>query len=198
LRKNLESNPRATIEEVLLTPDETGWGDVAPIRSYGTTRFAQGSAHPDALPTLSIRALRDKNPAFETLRLIKSDTDGYEPVLVPAAAEVWADSGPVLFFEFDPMLVKAAGNPDPNAMWDKLARLGYSRLAAWDNTGDALGQMDIVDAPSWAASLEPRPAHLGYYFWDVAACRSDDDAGIAAFDELMPEAFSVLGTWRTN
>jgi hypothetical protein len=58
--------------------------------------------------------------------------------------------------------------------------------------------MDIVDAPSWAASLEPRPAHLGYYFWDVAACRSDDDAGIAAFDELMPEAFSVLGTWRTN
>jgi FkbM family methyltransferase len=196
LRKNLGGNPRATIEEALLLPDEGDWGDVSPVRTYGTTRFAQGEANPDALPSLSTRALRDKHPTFAQLRLVKSDTDGFDPGLVPAAAGTWAESAPVLFFEFDPILAKAADDPEPNAMWEKLARLGYTRLAAWDNTGDRLGQFDIGDALRWAATLEPRPTHLGYDFWDVAACRSDDTAATAAFDELMPEVFDIRGIWR--
>ncbi|HEX3460012.1 MAG TPA: FkbM family methyltransferase [Acidimicrobiales bacterium] len=195
LRKNLAANPRATIEEALLTPDDVAW-DVSPIRTYGTTRFAQGEANPDALPALSTRALRDKHPRFANLRLIKSDTDGFDPGLVPAAAEAWMDSAPVLFFEFDPILAKAADNPDPNAMWEKLAKLGYSRLVAWDNTGDPLGQFDIADALRWAGTLEPRPTHLGYDFWDVAACRSDDAAAAASFDALVPEPFDIRGIWR--
>ena len=76
-------------------------------------------------------ALRAKHPKFDRLRLVKSDTDGFDPVLVVAAAETWSDVAPVLFFEFDPTLARRAGNSDPNTMWDKLGRLGYSRLAVW-------------------------------------------------------------------
>ncbi|HEY3841907.1 MAG TPA: FkbM family methyltransferase [Acidimicrobiales bacterium] len=196
LRKNLADNPCATIEEVFLIPAEGEWAAATPIRTQGTTRFTQDAGTAGALPALSARALREKYPDFAHLRLIKSDTDGLDPVLVPAVAEAWRDVGPVLFFEFDPILARAADNDQPNALWDELIRLGYSRLAIWDNTGDKLGQLDITDAARLAAILEPRPRHLGYDFWDVAACRADDTAALEVFDELMPEPYSEKGTWR--
>lgn len=198
LRKNLGDHPRATIEEALLVPVPGEWAGARPVRSHGTTRFTQDATGSGTLPALSTRALRDKHPGFAHLRLVKSDTDGFDPVLVPAVAEAWSDVAPVLFFEFDPILARSADTGEPDALWGRLADLGYSHLAIWDNTGDPLGQLDITRAARAAASLEPRPLHLGYDFWDVAACRSDDGAAIASFDELMPEEFSVLGTWRTS
>lgn len=196
LTKNVGDNPRATIEEVLLTSDDGEWANASPVRTQGTTRFTQDADKLGALPSLSARALREKHPDFAELRLIKSDTDGFDPVLVPAAAEAWSDAAPVLFFEFDPILARAADSRDPNLVWERLINLGYARLAIWDNTGDALGQLDITDAARSAESIASRPAHLGYDFWDVAACRSDDAEAQSAFDELMPESFSVRGTWR--
>jgi len=74
--------------------------------------------------------------------------------------------------------------------------LGYSRLAVWDNCSDPLGQMDIADAPRHAATLEPRPSHRGYHFWDVGACKPDDAVALAAFDEMVPDPFNPMGIWR--
>jgi len=196
LRRNLEADARATIEEVLLVPDGTASGTASPVRHGGTTRFAEGGVGEDAMPTMTVGALRDAHPEFARLRLVKSDTDGYDPALVPAVAEAWADASPVLFFEFDPILAKAAGNRDPNALWGALEDLGYEHLALWDNTGDPLGRLSIAEAPKAAASLEPRPVHLGYDFWDVAACRADDGAAVAALETLVPEPYAVEGTWR--
>ncbi|HEY1832728.1 MAG TPA: FkbM family methyltransferase [Acidimicrobiales bacterium] len=196
LHKNLDDNPRAVLEEALLTPDEHSWGTSSPVREKGTTRFVQDDSRQGALPALSTRALRQKHPDFDRVRLIKSDTDGFDPVLVPAAAEAWRDSPPVLFFEFDPILANIAGDDEPGALWGKLAELGYSDLVIWDNTGDPLGQLPIERASEEGAFLDPRPVHLGYHFWDVAARHKDDSAAHAAFDDLVPETFSRLGTWR--
>ncbi|HSY16194.1 MAG TPA: FkbM family methyltransferase [Jatrophihabitantaceae bacterium] len=196
LRMNVGGNPRVTVEEVLLTASDGDWSASAPVREHGTTRFVQDTVRLGALPAVSARELRARNPEFERIRLIKSDTDGFDPVLVPAAATAWRDAGPVLFFEFDPILARAADGRDPNQVWTALADLGYSRLAIWDNGGDRLGQLDIADAAEQARTLEPRPVEYGYYFWDVAACRADDESAIAVFDELVPERFSVHGTWR--
>jgi FkbM family methyltransferase len=196
LHKNLDGNPRASFAEVLLTPDDDTWVTSSPVRTQGTTRFTQDADKLGSLPPLSTNALRDLHPDFAQVRLIKSDTDGFDPVLVPAAAQTWHSSTPVLFFEFDTILANATGDNEPNAIWQKLSDLGYSNLAIWDNTGDALGQLPISQATKEAALLDPRPVHLGYHFWDVAACHGDDAAAKSAFDELMPEEFSPLGTWR--
>ncbi len=196
LRKNLGDDERATIEEALLVP-EGGFVDATPVRHGGTTTFRHEALSPDAMPTMSVSALRAAHPEFDRLRLVKSDTDGYDPSLVPAVAEAWADAAPVLHFEFDPLLAKAAGDDRPNDIWEKLSDLGYARLGIWDNGGDPLGQLAITEAAEAAASLEPRPSHkLGYDFWDVVAVRTDDEAGIAALDALLPHAYSERGTWR--
>ncbi|MBN9620159.1 MAG: hypothetical protein J0H43_10590, partial [Actinobacteria bacterium] len=54
----------------------------------------------------------------------------------------------------------------------------------------------IADAAEQAATLEPRPVHLGYHFWDVAAAHRDDDVALAAFATLVPEPFDVRGIRR--
>jgi FkbM family methyltransferase len=195
LRMNLGSDPRATIEESLLVPTEGQWASATAVRSHtGTTHFSSEKDNDDAMPRVSVRELRDMHPDFDGLRLVKSDTDGFDPSLVPAVAETWKDVGPVLFFEFDPGLAKSVVPSDPHLVWEQLAALGYEHVAVWDNTGDPLGRLSIAEAAGNSPSLEPRPVHLGYDFWDVAVVRADDSAGIAALDDIMREPFSVSGT----
>jgi FkbM family methyltransferase len=198
LRKNLGHDERATIEEVLLVPEGT-FADATPVRGGGTTSFRAEAPSADAMPTMTVNALRAAHPEFDRLRLIKSDTDGYDPGLVPVVAKAWSDAGPVLHFEFDPMLARAVGDDRPNDVWAKLANLGYKHLGLWDNGGDPLGRLDIAQAAEAAASLEPRPSHtLGYDFWDVAAVRADDEAGVAALEAIVSEPYSERGTWRNR
>jgi FkbM family methyltransferase len=196
LRRNVGGNPNVAVEEALLTGADGDWNSSSPVRVNGTTHFVQDEQKLGALPTLSADALRAKHPDFDKVRLIKCDTDGFDPVLVPAAAAAWRDVGPILFFEFDPILCRAADQRDPNAVWAALAELGYTRLAIWDNVGDPVGQLDIADAATQAAVLEPRPVELGYHFWDVAACRADDAAAIAVFDRLVPARVPAARPWR--
>ena len=194
LNRNAADNNRVTVAEVFLAPDGPPGSTAAlsAVRSGGTTKFVSGQRD-DAVRRLTVSELRSEYPAFDRLRLVKSDTDGFDPQLVSAVAAAWADAGPVLFFEFDPTLVREVAGGDPNAVWDRLAGLGYSEVAVWDNTGDPLGRLDIRDARAAAAGLEPPPIARGYHFWDVAVCRADDAMARAVFDDLVPRPYDPVG-----
>jgi FkbM family methyltransferase len=196
LHRNVDGDERIEVEEVLLTADADEQHEVRAVRAGGTTRYVAEHAAPGAPPTLPVRALRAAHPRFERLRLIKSDTDGFDTRLVVAAARVWRDSAPVLFFEFDPLLTREVAGEEPNAVWAALAELGYEHVAVWDNTGDPLGRLPLAEAREAARSLEPRPVGLGYHFWDVAVCRGDDAAALATLEDLVPTAFDARGTGR--
>lgn len=201
LRRNVGSHPDLVVEEILLTPGEAeGATEAVSVRTAGTSRFvAAGTevvAGDSPVRSMSAAALRAAHPDFDEVRLVKSDTDGYDVLLVVAAAAAWADRSPVLFFEFDPDLTRKAGNDRPDQVWDDLAALGYEHVAVWDNVGDPLGRLHVSEAAAHAATLEPKPVELGYDFWDVAVCRGDDPAAIAVLDGLVPEPFDRRGTWR--
>jgi FkbM family methyltransferase len=195
LRMNAAGNPRVTIEEVMLAPtgmDSTG---LSTHRQFGSTAFVRNGETDKITPWVSADELSERNPGFANARLIKTDTDGYDPVLVPELARAWSQSGPVLFFEFDPIAARETADFEPARLWAELADLGYSRLAVWDNTGDPLGQLDVAEAPAAAAAaLEPPRPELGYSFWDVAACRTDDLEAVAAFDQLVGSEFDPRGS----
>lgn len=193
LRLNLGEQVLATIVEALLVEADGSWGSSTPVRMGGTTHFVQDADTLGAFPSLSIGDLRAQNPDFEQLRLVKSDTDGFDAILVPAIASVWSDVGPVLFFEWDPPLSHQADAGDPDLAWSKLEALGYSHLAIWDNGGAPLGQLPIAEAAEQAKTLARGSHDLGYTFWDVAARREDDAVAARAFDALMPQPFAVAG-----
>jgi FkbM family methyltransferase len=197
LRMNIAGDPRVSVEEVLLTTPELEAKAFATVRGLGTTAFrcveSHGGGANGNAKGISIEQLLGRNPAFGSARLIKSDTDGLDPLLVPAAARAWSSSRPVLFFEFDPALAREVAGSDANRVWEELAALGYSRVAVWDNTGDPLGQLALGQAAAEAAILEGSPADLGYSFWDVAVSHQDDGEAAEAFDELLSPDFHPRG-----
>ncbi|GAB3855566.1 hypothetical protein GCM10028801_11390 [Nocardioides maradonensis] len=188
LHRNVDADQRVTVVESLLAVDEAAARTTA-VRSGGTTRFVEADSadDPDAMPSITPARLREGQPAFADLRLVKSDTDGYDVALVPVIAEAWADSRPVLFFEYDPYLIRIAGY-DPLEVWDRLAGLGYRRAAVWDNGGAPVGRMTGDQAAARSVELDDfdprRPGRRAY--WDVALAHDDDAAGQQALDRVLP------------
>lgn len=195
LRTNVGADERVEIEDALLVPAGEPAAAVSAVRGLGTTHFVTARAA-RALPQVTAQQLRERHPDFDRPQLVKSDTDGYDTRLVPAVAAAWADAAPVLFFEFDPAMTRSVAGDDPDAVWPALADLGYGELAVWDNTGDVLGRLPIGEAAAAAGTLSSPDAHPGYQFWDVAACRSDDAAALAAFAALAPAPFDPAGLGR--
>lgn len=185
LHRNVDADPRIDVVEALVSPEEKVSGATA-VRSGGTTRFAEGGVG-DAMPSITPEKLRADFPAYDDLRLVKSDTDGYDVQLVPAIAEAWTDARPVLFFEYDPYLTRIAGL-DPEAAWPQLADLGYTDVAVWDNGAAPLGrtttatvaaQGRVLDAPS-------NQRNRGRTYWDVAVVHADDAAARSVIEQLVP------------
>jgi FkbM family methyltransferase len=196
LKLNVGADPRVRIEEALLLAQDSAGAGLTPVRHLGTTSFVHSDGGDSTAPELPIDQLRGRHPDFNDVRLIKSDTDGFDAALVPAAAREWESSRPVLFFEFDPVLTRRAGNDDPQRLWAELAACGYGHLAIWDNTGDPLGRLGVEQVAEHALRIGPAPAEFGYQFWDVAACRNDDSAALAALDAVMDLPFDIRGYRR--
>jgi len=187
LHRNVDADDRITVVESLLAVDEAAAATTA-VRTGGTTRFVKG-AELDAMASITPTALRDAHPDFSDLRLVKSDTDGYDVALVPAIAEAWSEARPVLFFEYDPYLTRIAGY-DPLSVWSRLDALGYEEVAAWGQSGSVVGRMTTAEAAARSDELEEFPAHRPNRrtYWDVALAHRDDHAGLEVLAALVPRA----------
>jgi FkbM family methyltransferase len=188
LHLNVGDKPEVEVVEALLTPD-VRTGATTAVRTGGTTRFTEGTSG-DALASITPTDLRAQHPDFDDLRLIKSDTDGYDVVLVPAIAEAWADVRPALFFEYDHHLSRVAGN-DPLELWPRLAALGYRDVAAWDNGGRPVGRSTVDEVAARTEPLDDKVGIRSHAYWDVAVVHKDDAVGLAALDQLVPASLRL-------
>lgn len=184
LHRNVDADDRIEVAEALLVVGEDA-GTATAVRTGGTTRFVEGGAG-DAMPTVSPAALRAAHPRFEQLRLVKSDTDGYDVTLVPGVAREWAHAAPVLFFEYDPYLTRLAGN-DPFAVWAELADLGYADVAIWGHRGEPIELLPVDAVRARAEELDAQPVARARSrsYWDVAVAHADDAAARAALARLI-------------
>lgn len=186
LRRNTGDDPRFAIEPSLLVPViEEASASRRAVRAGGTTRFVEDAESSDSQPGIAPAQLRAKYPELERLRLVKSDTDGYDVALVPALAKEWSDLSPVLFFEYDPRLSRESGF-DPLAVWEELAALGYSDVAVWGNGGHPIGRTTTLDMPSMTERLGATSERYAPTYWDVAVAHRDDADAIAALRSLIP------------
>ena len=184
LERNVGSDNRCVIEFGLLVTDIAEASDLGAVRAGGTTRFVQGGAG-GAAGALAVAELPVRHPELPPIRLVKSDTDGYDTTLIPPLARAYAKSCPVLFFEYDHDLTRKAGEPDPAAVWAELRIAGYSYVGIWDNFGNPIQVLPIDEVPARAAVLDKPVADRGYHYWDVAVVHADDRAGKAVLDRLF-------------
>ncbi|MDO7867858.1 FkbM family methyltransferase [Nocardioides jiangxiensis] len=183
LHINTDRDQRVTVVEALLSTDGTST-PVQAVRSGGTTRFEVVDSA-DAIVFVTAEQLRERYADFATLRLAKSDTDGYDVALIPMIAEAWKDQPPVLFFEYDHALSRLAGN-EPLEVWGKLGALGYRDVAVWDNAGLPLGRTTVDQIGALASVLDHKVGLRAQHYWDVAVVHPSDAEGLAAIEKLVP------------
>jgi FkbM family methyltransferase len=185
LQHNVGHLPNVEVEpSVLVGPEDEGASMELVHESVGTSHV-QRSTDGTGLPALTTDALLERYPQLGRVRLIKSDTDGYDVQLVPALARTFLPSKPVIFFEFDPRpTAEATPELDPDAIWGVLTELGYEHAVVWDNGGRLIGPSATAELSARSAVLDLPEKERGYGFWDVAVAHRDDPVGRKVLDRL--------------
>lgn len=185
LETNVGALDNVVVEPSVLVAPEAADVSLAIVHQDVGTSQVQQSADGTGLPTITTDELLVRFPELADVRLVKSDTDGYDVMLVPALARTFLPSKPVLFFEFDPRPT-ALATPDlvPNDIWATLVDLGYESAVIWDNGGSLIGPAPTAELEERSAVLELTPEARGYGFWDVAVAHKDDPVGLHVLAQL--------------
>jgi FkbM family methyltransferase len=184
LHMNVDGRPGIEMQECFVTAAPT-----APLVAHrigGTSHLVPEDRNGMAVEAVAPRAVLAAHDSFRNVRLIKSDTDGFDTTLVVGFAEECHSTHPVLFFEYDPTLTKMAGDPEPALVWKRLASLGYTVVFVWDNFGTAIASMPIGRVAELCGELERPRSERTFDYWDVAVVHSSDHLLASRLLLLMP------------
>lgn len=188
LRRNVADRPDVTVAPYLLNTASDAGGEWVAARKGGTAHFTRRDSPAavkgelSAQQTLPVADIRSNYPAFDQVRLVKSDTDGYDTRLIPELADAFASSRPVLFFEFDPALTARVAGVRADDVWPDLAARGYDRVGLWDNAGVPLGVVAIARAAEFTRDVF---AEHGVPYLDAVAVHADDLAGQSTLSAIF-------------
>lgn len=195
LEQNVGHLTDVSIEPSLLAGDgEVGFASIV-HEDAGSSHLVPADEG-TGTPMLPAGELLARHPELARVRLVKSDTDGYDVTLVPALARTFAASKPVLFFEYDPVPTRiATPGVEPARVWAELAEQGYDRAAVWTNGGRVLGNATVADLATRCEVLDADRGDRGYEFWDVAVAHRDDADGATALAGLVAAGTPHPAAW---
>ncbi|WP_116090375.1 FkbM family methyltransferase [Sphingomonas crusticola] len=158
---------------------------------HGTASFVEGS---QAIETLPLSEIIASKPRFGKSRLLKTDTDGFDPKIIMAAKDVIAEMRPILHIEYTPV-----GSPEVarehSELVKTLTEIGYKRFHFYDNFGnhmirlktEDLGNLDSLHAYVQSARKDKRTS---VFYYDLVAMTDDDtdisDSLISHYNEGRP------------
>ncbi|MGH8892809.1 MAG: FkbM family methyltransferase [Actinomycetes bacterium] len=119
-------------------------------RASGSGHLTQIDDGGAGVATTALSDLLQETRPGVSPRLVKLDTDGYDSRIIVANEVLIATSRPVLFFEFDPRLMRRFGDCDYTRVFALLSRLGYERVLVYQNTGELLGVAEASDDAYWS------------------------------------------------
>ena len=145
------------------------------VRHDGTAHLVANDGKSVDVTTLD--SLKEQHAAaFENVRLLKIDTDGYDLRVIRGARRLLKTARPVLFFEYSPDHMAAVGDHQPMQVFDELGNLGYDRLLFYDN----FGRYVLASSISERAILRELTAYAGMdplrriNYFDIAAFSPPD------------------------
>lgn len=156
----------------VLVGAETGEIQAELVASRGTAGLRVGGGVTGAVRTLSLDDLIKAYPLPGPLKVLKSDTDGFEARILEGGLATLRRSCPVLFFEYDPRML--AGNAsDGLGLLATIERAaGYRTALIYDNVGDLLVSVRLDDV-DLLTELHRYLDRSGRYV-DIAAFHGDD------------------------
>ena len=178
LNANLGSLPNVAIEpSVLLGPGEKSGSSFEVVHHHTGSSQVQETAS-GGVPSITTGELLARHPELANVRLIKSDTDGYDVMLLPALLGTFEPSRPIVFFELE-LRCTALATPEINVddVWDVILSHGYEHSVVWDNGGAFLGAWPVSELKERSQILKLSKEERGYGFWDIALAHKDDPVG---------------------
>lgn len=142
LQANTARWPDVEIAAPVLLAERSTEIDGTITGARGTSRFVTDTG--EATPAVALDDLLATRDRFRTPALLKSDTDGFEDRVVRGAARTLAECGPVLFLEYDPKLMRAAGS-DSLDLLSYLRRFDYEQIAFYDKFGTLMVRCSLAD-----------------------------------------------------
>jgi hypothetical protein len=115
------------------------------------------------------------HPRFSSPALVKIDTDGQDAGILADAHDLLATFRPVLFFEFDPAMTRAASGGDALEIFAGLALAGYRRALFFTNLGDIVVGLDVDQWGEIATLAEYAGPGESVAYFDVCTFGPGDD-----------------------
>jgi FkbM family methyltransferase len=111
------------------------------IRSKGTASLQDSGV---SISFRTLDTLLKDYPVFQGSKFLKTDTDGYDTVILRGGRDYILREQPVLFFEYDPGLIVRQQGENPLGIFEFLRECGYEFVLVYQNTGDYLLALNLV------------------------------------------------------
>lgn len=120
---------------------------------------------------------------FANVKVLKTDTDGFDLKVLRGAWNFLKERSPVLFFEYDRVFIQKQ-NDDGFLMLKRLGEIGYKRLFFYDNTGRFITSLTIdqIDAIECLHDYI-KDYKAPFEFYDICIFHSRDDQDALSFFE---------------
>ncbi|MDF3077789.1 MAG: methyltransferase, FkbM family [Sphingobacteriaceae bacterium] len=153
--------------------EETHVEHLAVESQLGTGKLSMGEGR-----AIQVQKLDDflKEHPISDIKLLKTDTDGFDFKILRGSRELLARDKPVLFFEYDADYLEALGD-DGISFFSELEKLGYSKAFFYDNFGKflisvAVTQTEIIKQ----LHAYMRKKEGSFYYYDVCVFHQEDEA----------------------
>lgn len=103
-------------------------------------------ASTDSVSVRTLSNILDEFPQFHNSKMLKTDTDGFDTIILRSCEDYLKKVKPILFFEFDPHFIKVQKD-DPFQFMEYLRSCGYHYLIFYTNVGDFLLSCSFEEQP---------------------------------------------------
>jgi FkbM family methyltransferase len=142
------------------------------VSGGGTAHFVENKADP--IKTVKLSDLLKDFPGFQSSKMLKIDTDGFDCSILRSELEWLGERKPVIFFEYDPFFFQNQAY-DGTRIFADLATVGYRSAIFYDNLGDYLCTLDLQRDESILTDLQRYyTGRRGLSYPDVAVFHEED------------------------
>jgi FkbM family methyltransferase len=171
LRKNVAQYKNISICQTLVGAENT--------EANVKLKVEKGTAYLEkAKQATTIRTLEnilEEFPEFKNAGVLKSDTDGFDTIILRSCEQFLKTVHPVIFFEFDPYLIKR-NNDDPVDFISYLKNCGYRYFMFYVNNGDFMLSCNGDELGTIDQVIDYFSGRKMDMFTDICAFHSEDKA----------------------
>lgn len=142
--------------------------------AMGTARLIVNSAEGETIPISTLSDVLKRHPLFANTKMIKTDTDGFDCLILRSEVKLLSHLKPVLFFEYDPYFISLY-NDNGSEIFETLRQVGYHSIMVYENNGDYLLTANLTDKALLEDIHHFYSGRGGGRYCDLCAFHREDD-----------------------